>query len=111
MPNLELVIRNMTKIPSSRNLLALPLLAFGCLEVSGEDGRDETVPDGPNIILIMVDDMGWSDIGCYGSEITPPNIDRLAKAVSSAGRWSWPVLLVPMRMTATSGFTRWTFPF
>tara|TARA_R110000850_G_scaffold157126_6_gene281301 strand:+ start:5619 stop:7181 length:1563 start_codon:yes stop_codon:yes gene_type:complete len=32
----------------------------------------------PNVILIMVDDMGWSDIGCYGSEINTPNIDRLA---------------------------------
>ncbi|TWT80253.1 Arylsulfatase [Planctomycetes bacterium CA13] len=32
----------------------------------------------PNIIVIMVDDMGWSDIGCYGSEIDTPNIDRLA---------------------------------
>ena len=30
----------------------------------------------PNILLIMVDDMGWSDIGCYGSEIETPNIDR-----------------------------------
>lgn len=35
-------------------------------------------PPRPNIILIMVDDMGWSDIGCYGSEIETPNIDRLA---------------------------------
>ena len=34
--------------------------------------------DRPNIVLIMVDDMGWSDIGCYGSEIETPNIDRLA---------------------------------
>lgn len=32
----------------------------------------------PNIILIMVDDMGYSDIGCFGSEIPTPNIDRLA---------------------------------
>ena len=33
----------------------------------------------PNIILISVDDMGWSDLGCYGSEIQTPNIDLLAK--------------------------------
>ncbi len=32
----------------------------------------------PNIILIMVDDMGFSDIGPYGSEISTPNLDRLA---------------------------------
>lgn len=33
----------------------------------------------PNIILIMADDMGYSDIGCYGSEIPTPNIDKLAE--------------------------------
>ncbi|MEO1616770.1 MAG: arylsulfatase [Planctomycetota bacterium] len=33
----------------------------------------------PNIVLIMCDDMGWSDIGCYGGEIETPNLDRLAK--------------------------------
>ncbi|MDZ8120251.1 arylsulfatase [Pontiella agarivorans] len=32
----------------------------------------------PNIVLIMVDDMGYSDIGCYGGEIETPNLDRLA---------------------------------
>jgi len=32
----------------------------------------------PNIILILADDMGYSDIGCFGSEINTPNIDRLA---------------------------------
>ncbi len=33
-----------------------------------------------NIVLIMVDDMGFSDLGCYGSEIDTPNIDSLAGA-------------------------------
>ncbi len=32
----------------------------------------------PNIVLIMADDMGFSDIGCYGGEIRTPNLDRLA---------------------------------
>lgn len=33
----------------------------------------------PNVILIMADDIGISDIGCYGSEINTPNIDKLAE--------------------------------
>ncbi|MBM3813952.1 MAG: arylsulfatase [Acidimicrobiia bacterium] len=33
----------------------------------------------PNIILIMADDMGYSDIGCYGGEVRTPNLDRLAR--------------------------------
>jgi arylsulfatase len=32
----------------------------------------------PNVIVILVDDMGWSDIGCYGGEIPTPNLDALA---------------------------------
>ncbi|MBK1855143.1 arylsulfatase [Verrucomicrobiaceae bacterium 5K15] len=34
----------------------------------------------PNVIYILVDDMGYSDLGCYGGEIETPNIDSLAKA-------------------------------
>jgi arylsulfatase len=40
----------------------------------GSDIKDRR----PNIILIMSDDMGYSDIGCYGSEIRTPNLDNLA---------------------------------
>ena len=37
----------------------------------------DTAPK-PNVILIMADDMGYSDLACYGGEIETPNIDRLA---------------------------------
>lgn len=41
-------------------------------------GSDQKRVERPNIIIIMADDLGYSDIGCYGSEIQTPNIDRLA---------------------------------
>ena len=34
--------------------------------------------DRPNFVIVFCDDLGWSDIGCYGSEIETPNIDKLA---------------------------------
>ena len=55
--------------------LALParlLAAAKAVETPGMSGAK------PNIVLIMSDDMGFSDIGCYGSEIHTPNLDRLA---------------------------------
>ena len=48
----------------------------------GMASRAGAAPEGdkpPNIVLIMVDDMGYSDPGCYGGEIDTPNIDRLAR--------------------------------
>ena len=35
-------------------------------------------PSKPNVVVILSDDMGYSDIGCYGGEIAAPNLDGLA---------------------------------
>ncbi|MDR0712813.1 MAG: arylsulfatase [Bacteroidales bacterium] len=52
------------------------LLSCGVQNVDAQSTKDER----PNIILIMVDDLGFSDIGAYGaSEIQTPHIDRLAQ--------------------------------
>ena len=42
-------------------------------------GQDRLPPRAPNIVVIMADDMGFSDIGCFGGEIQTPNLDRLAR--------------------------------
>ncbi len=53
--------------------LALP----GCLLDSANE-RPHGSRSRPDIVLIMADDMGYSDIGCYGGEIRTPNLDSLA---------------------------------
>lgn len=58
--------------------LLLPLLAllFSCTAPGGQGGQSAS--SRPNILIIMADDMGYSDIGCYGSEISTPHLDELA---------------------------------
>ena len=59
-------------------VLGLGAVSFvmpGCNSVSGLSAGSAKWP---NVILIMADDMGYSDIGCYGGEIHTPNLDKLA---------------------------------
>jgi len=50
------------------------IMAFGLSVCIAADGSKEK----PNILLIVADDMGYSDLGCFGGEISTPNIDALA---------------------------------
>ena len=60
----------------NRKTLLLPLMvAMMTLTCSCKKEKAEQ----PNILLIMVDDLGFSDFGCYGGEIRTPNIDQLAE--------------------------------
>jgi arylsulfatase A-like enzyme len=55
--------------------------AFGLVIFASEPNVSfaaEETASRPNIIVLLVDDMGFSDIGCYGSEIPTPNLDGLA---------------------------------
>lgn len=58
-----------------KSLLILSgIFCFSCQDPSGNH-KDEPRP---NVILILADDMGFSDLGCYGSEIQTPHLDQLA---------------------------------
>jgi arylsulfatase A-like enzyme len=57
--------------PKRALLATVALVGFASCLVAAEARR-------PNILLILADDMGFSDLGCYGGEISTPNLDRLA---------------------------------
>jgi len=55
------------------------LLGFVAAVNAALVARCATDSERPNIILFLADDMGFSDLGCYGGEIDTPNLDRLAR--------------------------------
>lgn len=59
--------------------------------------------DRPNIVVIMVDDMGFSDIGPYGSEIPTPNLDALAKNGTKFSQFYNTGRCCPTRATLLTG--------
>lgn len=64
-----------TRYPLSA-VLGILAMAIAVIMIMGYKPEDMAKP--PNIIYIMADDMGYSDIGCYGGEVNTPNLDQLA---------------------------------
>jgi len=63
---------------ASTSLLLVSTFATLAVASGAEEAKAKTKPPRPNVLLILADDMGFSDLGCYGGEIETPNLDALA---------------------------------
>lgn len=62
-------------------------------------GLAQTPRSAPNVIYLVLDDVGFADLGCYGSEIKTPNIDRLAANGLRYNNFHTTALCSPTRAT------------
>ena len=85
-----------------RTIVALTVLAALLLSFA----RNVPAAEKPNIIFIMVDDMGYHDLGCFGSKtIETPNLDRLAaQGMRFTDCYSGATVCAPARSTLMTGF-------
>ena len=82
------------------SILLLSLLAAaGC----NEDNRVEQSNTRPNILLIVADDLGYTDLGVYGSEINTPVLDDLARSGTMFTRFHSASVCSPSRAMLLSG--------
>ncbi|HJN11210.1 MAG: sulfatase-like hydrolase/transferase [Pirellulaceae bacterium] len=84
-------------------ILLVALVLNGSLSLA-TDGTDA---GRPNIIIVMADDMGFSDLGCYGGEIRTPVIDRLAKEGLRFSQFYNCALCGPSRASLMTGCYPW----
>ncbi|MEO0367185.1 MAG: arylsulfatase [Pseudomonadota bacterium] len=67
------------KLKPAFGLLLLTLLA-SCTSDTYEEAESEAQGKKPNFLIVVADDLGWSDLGAFGGEISTPNLDGLAQS-------------------------------
>ena len=84
------------------SLMAILALAWGVVGISQAVAADQR----PNILLVVADDLGWTDLGSFGSEIETPNLDALAQRGVKFTDFHTSVSCSPTRSMLLSGHRR-----
>jgi arylsulfatase A-like enzyme len=92
-----------TLIRTAITLVGLYLSACSPVELSDPAQSGSAADERPNILLIMADDMGYTDIGSFGGEIRTPNLDHLANEGMRFSNFHTSVSCSPTRSMLMSG--------
>jgi hypothetical protein len=95
------------KVKSMRKINLLLIMIIAALSGSCLSQGKERIDLGrPNIIIVMADDMGFSDLGSYGGEIKTPVIDRLANEGVRFSQFYNCAICGPSRASLMTGFVQ-----
>ena len=95
------MIAHQSLIFCNRSFLLLVLLG-SLISCSNPNEKIQEYPR-PNILLLVADDLGYADLGCYGGDIETPNIDNLAAQGIRFSRFHTSPLCAPTRAMLLSG--------
>lgn len=100
-------IRPLVRVPKEKKSLtqkSLVVVVVILLAQAGSPSRAAGRDGKPNFLVILADDMGFSDAGCYGGEIETPNLDRLAADGLRFTRFYNTARCWPSRATLLTGY-------
>jgi arylsulfatase len=96
-------MKSMLKTIRLTAFITLTLFTFQFTSRAKVRAQQPSQQSSPNVVFIVLDDVGFADLGCYGSEINTPNIDRLAAGGLRYNNFHTTALCSPTRAALLTG--------